>query len=82
MRSRLRDYELVVADYSLPEANGLELARHIRQQGRATPIVIATGRRDAPTRDVIASLGQTRLLAKPFELAELERALSELLDRG
>lgn len=38
------EYDAVVADYKMPEMDGLELLRTIREEGYDTPFVILTGR--------------------------------------
>lgn len=37
-------YDLIVMDYSLPMANGLEVLEKIREKGVKTPVVMVTGR--------------------------------------
>jgi PAS domain S-box-containing protein len=64
--------DLVVTDHVMPQMNGLELAAAIRDLVPGVPIIIATGYAElAP--------GETHdlpRLAKPFSLADLERAIS------
>ncbi|MGA9116668.1 MAG: response regulator [Bacteroidota bacterium] len=41
-----RDIDLVLVDYFLPEVNGLEVVRRIRDRGIRTPIIFLTSNRD------------------------------------
>ena len=86
-RDRLRDLdpEVYLVDLVLPDGNGLELVRELRDADPAAPIVILTGLDQAD--DVIAGLasGADLYLKKPFTPSELFahlQALHRRLDRG
>ncbi len=74
-----RPADLIIADYKLPEMNGV---RFLAQAGRACPgakKLVLTGNRELKT--VIAAINQARVdffLAKPVREAELLQALEEL----
>jgi DNA-binding NtrC family response regulator len=36
------EYDVIVADYSMPEKNGLELLKELRQKGNAIPFILFT----------------------------------------
>ena len=65
--------DAIVLDIGLPDLNGLELARRIRNGGSAVPILMLTAR-DA-VRDRVAGLdaGADDYLVKPFAYEELSR---------
>ena len=48
------DYDLILLDLMLPKRNGFDVCRAIREQGRATPILMLTARDEIP--DKIAGL--------------------------
>lgn len=62
---------LVVLDLALPDLDGVEVCRRLREAGCSAPIVILTARRDEI--DVVVGLdaGATDYVTKPFSLAEL-----------
>ena len=62
------DYDLIILDVMLPEMNGYEVCRALRQDGNQTPILMLTVR-DAE-RDIVEGLdvGADDYLAKPFVL--------------
>lgn len=69
---------LVITDLTMPDENGLTLARGIRARLPGVPIVLMTGNPGSVSEDELASHGVTRLLAKPFGIAELSECLAEL----
>ncbi len=69
--ARANDYDVVILDVMLPRQTGLEVAAGLRSGGKATPILMLTGR-DA-TSDVVRGLdaGADDYLTKPFDFDEL-----------
>jgi two-component system OmpR family response regulator len=75
------DFDLVVLDLGLPDADGLHLLHDIRQQKLPVPVLILTAR-DSP-KDKIQGMenGADDYLTKPFELKELEARIHALFRR-
>lgn len=78
--ARETDPEVVVVDLGLPDADGLELLRELRQQS-AVPILVLTGSVDPARRVEALDAGADDFLGKPFRLAELEARLRALSRR-
>ncbi|MGQ9896212.1 MAG: response regulator [Acidobacteriota bacterium] len=57
----------VITDFNMPQINGLELTRQIRQRYPTLPIVVLSGTLDHRQR----FLEDVVLLQKPFEVTEL-----------
>lgn len=75
------DYDLVVLDLGLPDAEGLEILRRWRRQGLAMPVLILTAR-DAWHQKVEGlSAGADDYLAKPFHSEELLARMQALIRR-
>jgi CheY-like chemotaxis protein len=71
--------DLIVTDINMPLLEGLQVLASIREAGLATPVVVVTGL-DRPTLPTtIARLGNAMLLRKPFDVADLRRAIAALL---
>jgi two-component system chemotaxis response regulator CheY len=73
-------YDLVITDINMPDINGLELVRWIRESERhkATPLlIISTDGREAD-RDRGMRLGANAYLVKPFRAEELVRIVQQL----
>jgi two-component system OmpR family response regulator len=75
-------YDAVILDVMLPGADGFEVCRHLREQGRWSPILMLTAR-DAVT-DRIRGLdaGADDYLTKPFSFGELAARVRALVRRG
>ena len=80
-RIRGRQYELVVLDVMLPEIDGFETCRRIRQFSDI-PIVMLTARGEVMDRVVGLELGADDYLPKPFEPRELVARIQNIFRRG
>jgi CheY-like chemotaxis protein len=69
-------FDLLVTDLRMPGMDGRELARQIREKKPGLPVLFISGW-SPETPDAGLEAG-THLLAKPFRLAELYRALDQL----
>lgn len=76
------DYDAVILDLGLPELDGLEVLRRLRQRGARAPVMILTARDAVGNRVAGLDLGADDYLVKPFELTELEARLRALIRRG
>jgi two-component system, OmpR family, response regulator ResD len=77
----LKNVDLVILDLGLPELDGLEVTRYIRQNG-TTPILILTARGEESDRVLGLELGADDYLTKPFSPRELVARVKALLRRS
>ena len=75
------DPDVVLLDVMLPGADGIEVARTLRERGMKMPILMLTAR--AETQDVVVGFdaGADDYLRKPFEVPELISRVRALLKR-
>jgi len=73
--------DLVVLDLMLPGADGLELARRLRQVSRV-PIIMLTARGSPADRVVGLEMGADDYMSKPFEPRELVARIQSVLRRA
>jgi two-component system response regulator MprA len=78
---QLRAPDAIVLDLQLPDIDGLEICRRIRQAGDTTPILMLTARDAVNDRVAGLDVGADDYLVKPFDLAELLARLRALLRR-
>ncbi len=77
----ITDYDVIVLDWLLPGKPGIEVCRSLREQGRATPILMLTARDALADRVEGLNSGADDYLTKPFGFAELLARLRALLRR-
>ncbi|WP_043346668.1 response regulator transcription factor [Beutenbergia cavernae] len=74
--------DLFVLDLGLPDMDGLDVARWIRNQGLTTPVLVLTARADEVDLVVGLDAGADDYVTKPFRLAELLARVRALLRRA
>ncbi|PKQ15321.1 MAG: DNA-binding response regulator [Actinobacteria bacterium HGW-Actinobacteria-8] len=74
--------DLVILDLGLPDIDGVDVARRIREQGLTVPILMLTARADEVDLVVGLDAGADDYVTKPFRLAELLARVRALLRRS
>jgi CheY-like chemotaxis protein len=77
---KAKHYDFVFMDIQMPEMDGFEATRQIRQLGRRKcdiPIVAMTANTQESDRGACVEVGMNDFIAKPF----VKKQLTELLDR-
>lgn len=70
-KAEVNSYRVIILDLGLPDVNGLDICRQLRQQGSNSFILMLTAR-DAEQEKIIGFLaGADDYVTKPFSLAEL-----------
>lgn len=78
------EYDLIVTDINMPDINGLELIRYIKDNDNysSIPIIIISTENTEEDRKRGIELGADRYLEKPFEPERLYDLIVDLLDSG
>ncbi len=75
-------FDLIVSDIMMPEVDGFEFARTVRQVNQRIPILFMSARDDLPAKQKGFQLGIDDYMVKPFELDELALRVRALLRRA
>lgn len=71
-------HQVIVMDIHMPEMDGLEAIRRLREQGVSTPILALTALASTEDRDRCLEVGAQAFLSKPIQPALLEEVLNQL----
>jgi two-component system KDP operon response regulator KdpE len=63
--------DLIVLDLGLPDMDGLDVIRSLRDQGSTVPIIVLSSRDDEGTKVAALDLGADDFVTKPFGIDEL-----------
>ncbi|WP_461099133.1 response regulator transcription factor [Spirosoma luteolum] len=75
-------YDLIILDVNLPQINGIELCRLIRQENEAVPVLMLTALDSLADKSDGFNAGADDYLAKPFEFQELVLRIRALTRRS
>ena len=81
LAERDRPAGCIVTDVRMPDMNGLELARRLRDNGSVEPVIVITGHADVPLAIEAMRAGVVDFIEKPFDdeilLASIQRVLDQ-----
>ncbi|WP_349342258.1 response regulator [Marinobacter sp. MMG032] len=72
-------FDLLIADWNLPDGSGLDLVKKVRSSNRDMPVVMVSGRSDRDSVLQAAHYGIDGYITKPFDVQLLHERLSRLL---
>ena len=76
-----KEYDLILLDLMLPNKNGFEICRNIREQGITTPVLILTAKGFIDDKVSALDCGADDYMTKPFEFKELLARIRAILRR-
>ena len=74
--------DLIVLDIMMPDLDGLEVLKRLRQERNQTPVIFLTAKDAVDDKVVGLRSGGDDYLTKPFSLAELSARVSSILRRS
>lgn len=79
---RAENPDLIILDVVMPNRDGLQTCRELRNGGVSTPLILLTQKSDAVDKVLGLELGADDYVAKPFEMSELIARVKALLRRA
>lgn len=73
--------DLILLDLMLPEMNGFEVCKLLRDKGKNTPVLIITAREEEKDKILGLDLGADDYITKPFDTKELVARVKAVLRR-
>jgi len=73
-----KGFDLVITDIVMPKLSGMSLISITKKKSPNKPIIAITGWGEYPEAFTTESKAE-KVLSKPFELSELEKAINELI---
>lgn len=74
------NFDVVIADYMMPELTGVDLARAVRRISPHTQVVLMTAYGTKGLRDTTEFLGFDAYLDKPFSLEEIRNVVEQAVE--
>ena len=81
LAAKLDIYDLIILDLMLPEMNGYDVLKRLRELKILTPVLILTARDDINDKVKGLKIGADDYLVKPFESEELLARISAIIRR-
>jgi PAS domain S-box-containing protein len=76
-----QDFDLVIADQTMPQMTGLELAQELLALRPELPIILVTGFSQVVTPEKAKAAGVREFIMKPLSISELTNAISQALGK-
>lgn len=77
----VQEYDIAILDVMLPDGEGTEVLRELRQAGKSTLVLVLTARAKVDDRISALDGGADDYLVKPFDLRELQARVRALARR-
>lgn len=81
-RASQEPFDIILLDVMLPNMNGFDVCRDLRNRGVLTPIIMLTARGQVADKVVGLKLGADDYVAKPFDMMELVARIEAQLRRA
>jgi len=79
---REKEFDLIILDIMLPDIDGFEVCRRIRETGIETPILMLTAKKEISDRVTGLDIGADDYMTKPFSFDELLARMRALFRRA
>jgi DNA-binding response OmpR family regulator len=75
------EYDCIILDITLPDGNGLNLLKHLKEDNRNVGVLVISARNTTENKVEGLNLGADDYLVKPFHLSELNARIKSILRR-
>ena len=71
------NFDLILLDFLLPDAFGIDVARHVQKKGGKVPVIAVSAYLERWDEATYKQLGIRRLIRKPYRLEDIRAALRD-----
>jgi len=82
LRNGPERFDLVITDYLMPEATGIDLAREVTRMRPDMPVILCSGFDEVVTEEDMKTLGAGDFFMKPINRREFALVVRRVLDRA
>ncbi len=79
--AKTHSYDLIILDYHLPNKNGFDICKELRENALTTPIVMISVQSETETKIKFLDVGADDYVQKPFSFDELTARAKAILRR-
>lgn len=79
--AQVNRYDVILLDLNLPDGDGIEILKSLRNRSDETPVIIATARDRVDQRALGLDFGADDYVTKPYELLELRARIRAVIRR-
>jgi DNA-binding response OmpR family regulator len=80
-KAKNEQYDLIILDLMLPDKNGIDICKDLRNEGISTPIMMLTARKEEVDNILGLEIGADDYVTKPFNLRLLLAKIKAILRR-
>lgn len=78
-RDSIAECDIFITDYYLPDLNGVELVKEVRQICPEVPVIVLTGSHERFIRDAVGQIESCQILYKPLNVADIQVQFERML---
>jgi CheY-like chemotaxis protein len=82
LKASQQDFDLAILDYILPDTNGSELSKRLKERKKDLTVVLLTGQVEAIESDEIEGISKDEILLKPISPDELLKITEKLSQKN
>lgn len=77
--ARMNEYDAIILDHNLPNKNGIQICKSLRDSGDMCPIIMLTAENEVEKKVEAFDCGASGYMTKPFAIEELVARIRALL---
>ena len=76
---QVNHFDVIITDYYLPDINGVELIKEVRERTPGLPAIVLTGSQEKFIKDAVREIPGCHIMYKQLNMSDIEAKLAEIL---